>query len=65
MLEIPVAELETIDAGKPISESRNVDVPVAAEVIQYYAGWASKIVAAWVASIRSRRRYSETRANTS
>ena len=38
-----IAELETLDAGKPISESRNVDVPVAAEVIQYYAGWASKI----------------------
>ncbi len=38
-----LAELETIDAGKPIGESRNVDVPVAAEVIQYYAGWASKI----------------------
>jgi acyl-CoA reductase-like NAD-dependent aldehyde dehydrogenase len=38
-----IAELETIDAGKPISESRNIDVPIAAEVIQYYAGWASKI----------------------
>ncbi|MHB1843405.1 MAG: aldehyde dehydrogenase family protein [Deltaproteobacteria bacterium] len=38
-----IAELETMDAGKPISESTNVDVPVAAEVIQYYAGWASKV----------------------
>ncbi len=38
-----IAELETIDAGKPISESLNVDVPMAAEVIQYYAGWASKV----------------------
>ena len=38
-----LAELEAIDAGKPFAEARNVDIPVAAEVIQYYAGWASKI----------------------
>ncbi len=38
-----VAELETIDAGKPITESRNIDIPMVAEVIAYYAGWATKI----------------------
>jgi acyl-CoA reductase-like NAD-dependent aldehyde dehydrogenase len=38
-----LAELEAVDAGKPLAEARNVDIPVAAEVIQYYAGWASKV----------------------
>ncbi len=38
-----LGELEALDAGKPFAEARAVDVPVAAEVIQYYAGWASKI----------------------
>lgn len=38
-----LAELEAVDAGKPLGEARAVDVPVAAEVIQYYAGWASKV----------------------
>src|SRR5580692_2386381 len=36
-----LGELESVDAGKPLAEARNVDIPVAAEVIQYYAGWAS------------------------
>jgi len=38
-----LAELETLDNGKPIFESRYVDIPAAAECFQYYAGWASKI----------------------
>jgi acyl-CoA reductase-like NAD-dependent aldehyde dehydrogenase len=38
-----VAYLETIDCGKPISESRHIDVPMVAELFQYYAGWATKI----------------------
>ncbi len=38
-----LAELEAIDAGKPITEARHVDVPFSAEVIEYYGGWASKI----------------------
>jgi acyl-CoA reductase-like NAD-dependent aldehyde dehydrogenase len=38
-----VAYLETIDCGKPIAESRHVDVPMVAELFQYYAGWATKI----------------------
>ena len=38
-----LAELESLDNGKPIRESRNVDIPMAAEVFRYYAGWATKI----------------------
>ncbi|HKN01958.1 MAG TPA: aldehyde dehydrogenase family protein [Candidatus Binataceae bacterium] len=38
-----LAELETLDNGKPIFESRNIDIPGAAETFRYYAGWASKI----------------------
>jgi aldehyde dehydrogenase (NAD+) len=36
------AYLETIDIGKPISESKNIDVPFVAEIFHYYAGWANK-----------------------
>jgi acyl-CoA reductase-like NAD-dependent aldehyde dehydrogenase len=35
--------LETLDNGKPIFESRQVDMPMVAEVLRYYAGWATKI----------------------
>ena len=35
--------LETIDGGKPIKESRDVDVPLAAAHFFYYAGWADKL----------------------
>ena len=41
-----LAELETLDNGKPYSHplgSRNVDIPYTAECFQYYAGWATKI----------------------
>ena len=38
-----VARLETRQNGKPIVESRNIDVPAAVECLQYYAGWADKI----------------------
>jgi acyl-CoA reductase-like NAD-dependent aldehyde dehydrogenase len=38
-----LAELETLDNGKPIFESKNIDIPGAAETFRYYAGWASKI----------------------
>ena len=37
------AQLETLDNGKPINESRHVDVPVTVEHFRYYAGWATKI----------------------
>ncbi len=35
--------LETMDGGKPIQESRDVDVPLAAAHFFYYAGWADKL----------------------
>jgi acyl-CoA reductase-like NAD-dependent aldehyde dehydrogenase len=38
-----IARLETLDNGKPIFESRYVDVPAAAETFYYYAGWCTKI----------------------
>src|SRR6202042_293865 len=37
------AVLETLDNGKPIKESRNVDVPLAAAHFFYHAGWADKL----------------------
>src|SRR3954465_12595732 len=35
--------VETLDGGKPIKESRDVDVPLAAAHFFYYAGWADKL----------------------
>jgi aldehyde dehydrogenase (NAD+) len=37
------AVLETMDGGKPIKESRDVDLPLAAAHFFYYAGWADKL----------------------
>ncbi|MEX2183505.1 MAG: aldehyde dehydrogenase family protein [Chloroflexota bacterium] len=37
------AVLESMDSGKPIKESRDVDVPLAASHFWYYAGWADKL----------------------
>jgi aldehyde dehydrogenase (NAD+) len=38
-----LAKLETLDNGKPISESRNGDLPLVIDCLRYYAGWADKI----------------------
>jgi acyl-CoA reductase-like NAD-dependent aldehyde dehydrogenase len=38
-----LAELETLDNGKPIFESRYADMPMVVDVFRYYAGWATKI----------------------
>ena len=38
-----IAVLESIDNGKPIKESRDVDIPLAAAYFFYYAGWADKL----------------------
>jgi len=38
-----LAELETLDNGKPLSQSRAMDIPKAAETFRYYAGWCTKI----------------------
>ncbi len=37
------AVIETMDGGKPIRESRDIDVPLAANHFFYYAGWADKL----------------------
>jgi aldehyde dehydrogenase (NAD+) len=37
------AVLESLNGGKPIKESRDVDVPLAAAHFFYYAGWADKL----------------------
>jgi aldehyde dehydrogenase (NAD+) len=38
-----LAVAETMNGGKPIKESRDVDVPLAAAHFFYYAGWADKL----------------------
>ena len=38
-----LAVIETLDGGKPIRESRDVDVPIAAAHFFYYAGWTDKL----------------------
>ncbi|MEK3886244.1 aldehyde dehydrogenase family protein [Bacillus sp. FSL K6-3431] len=38
-----LAQLETLDNGKPISETMNADIPLAIEHMRYYAGWSTKI----------------------
>ena len=35
--------LESLNGGKPIKESRDVDLPLAAAHFFYYAGWADKL----------------------
>ena len=38
-----LAVVETLDNGKPIKESRDVDIPTASAHFFYYAGWADKL----------------------
>jgi aldehyde dehydrogenase (NAD+) len=38
-----LAIIETLDGGKPIRESRDIDVPLVAAHFFYYAGWADKL----------------------
>jgi acyl-CoA reductase-like NAD-dependent aldehyde dehydrogenase len=38
-----MARLETINTGKTLFDSGKVEIPFAAEVFRYYAGWATKI----------------------
>lgn len=41
------AVLESLDGGKPIRESRDIDIPLAANHFFYYAGWADKLTYAF------------------
>lgn len=38
-----LARLETLDSGKPIGNSRNIDIPAARSAFEYYSGWADKL----------------------
>jgi phenylacetaldehyde dehydrogenase len=38
-----LAEIETLDNGKPLRDTRQVDLPVGCELLRYYAGWATKL----------------------
>jgi aldehyde dehydrogenase (NAD+) len=38
-----LAELESLDNGKPLSEARGGDLPLVVDCMRYYAGWADKI----------------------
>ena len=44
------AVLETMDNGKPIRETRDIDIPLAAAHFFYHAGWADKLEHAGVGS---------------
>ena len=48
-----LAVLETLDGGKPIKESRDIDVPLAAAHLFHHAGWADKL--AWAFANRTPR----------
>lgn len=39
-----LAQLETLDNGKPIRETRGSDIPLTIEQFRYYAGWTTKLV---------------------
>ena len=41
------AAIESLDGGKPIRESRDIDIPLAAAHFFYYAGWADKLAYAF------------------
>ncbi len=49
-----LAVLESLDNGKPIKESRDVDIPLAAAHFFYHAGWADKLAYAGFGPTRSR-----------
>jgi aldehyde dehydrogenase (NAD+) len=38
-----LARLESLDNGKPITETRYVDIPASAATLEYYGGWADKV----------------------
>ncbi|KAA0214452.1 MAG: aldehyde dehydrogenase family protein [Leptolyngbya sp. PLA3] len=42
-----LAVLETMDGGKPVKESRDVDIPLASAHFFYHAGWADKLAYAF------------------
>jgi aldehyde dehydrogenase (NAD+) len=59
-----LAVLESIDNGKPIRESRDVDLPLVAAHFFYYAGWADKLRYALPGGARGERSRSLAQAST-
>src|SRR5687767_2624568 len=43
-----LAQLDTLDNGRPVSVTQSVDVPLSAEHFRYYAGWVTKIEGATI-----------------
>jgi aldehyde dehydrogenase (NAD+) len=43
-----LAALESLDNGKPVSDAKLGDIPLAISVLRYYAGWADKIQGATI-----------------
>ncbi len=41
-----LAALETLDNGKPLRDSRHIDIPLVIDVLRYYAGYATRFKAA-------------------
>jgi acyl-CoA reductase-like NAD-dependent aldehyde dehydrogenase len=39
-----ISRLETLHNGKPIMESRHIEIPLAAECFEYYGGWSDKVM---------------------
>lgn len=39
----PLAQLESLDNGKPITHARTIDLPLVIDHFRYYAGWATKV----------------------
>ncbi|HLR67948.1 aldehyde dehydrogenase family protein [Virgibacillus alimentarius] len=39
----PLAQLESLDNGKPINHARTADLPLSIDHFRYYAGWATKV----------------------
>ncbi|MFO0857975.1 MAG: aldehyde dehydrogenase family protein [Phycisphaerales bacterium] len=61
-----LAVLETMDSGKPIKESRDVDIPLVAAHFFYHAGWADKLeyVSMGTPAFQAGRSSSDSRSNT-
>ena len=49
-----MAKLESLNTGKTLFDSGKVEIPFAAEVFRYYAGWATKIHGETLAPARER-----------
>src|SRR5699024_8376432 len=39
----PLAQLEALDNGKPVTHARAADLPLSIDHFRYYAGWATKV----------------------